>query len=155
MIVAYSKNRVIGKNGQLPWQGKLPADMRHFKTLSTGKTVIMGRRTYESIGRALPGRQNIVVSRSNFSAHDVTIVHSLSEAYDAAEADIAIIGGGQIYAEALKDTDTIFATEIDTEVDGDTFFPQLDEEWQEQARESFSADEKNAYPYSFVTYVRR
>ena len=154
MIVAYDKNRVIGNKGSLPWQGKMPADMRHFKELSTGKTVIMGRKTYESIGRSLPNRQNIVVSHGNFSAPDVTVVDNLEDAYKIAEHDIAIIGGGQVYVAALSDADVIYATEINTEMDGDTFFPGLDDKWQETSRESFPADEENVYPYSFVTYER-
>lgn len=155
MIVAYSKNRVIGSKGGIPWQGKMPADMRHFKELSMGKTVIMGRKTYESIGRPLPNRQNIVISRDNFSAPGVTTVHSLEAAYAAAEADdVAIIGGGQIYAAALNDAHIIYATEIDAYVDGDVLFPELGGNWKERSRETFSADEKNAYAYSFVTYAR-
>lgn len=157
MVVAYSKNRVIGKNGKIPWQGQMPHDSRHFVELSVGKSNIMGRKTYESIGRPLPNRQNIVVSREPFEAPaGVVVVHSLKDAYKAADtADIVIIGGGQIYTASLNDADVIYATEIDAEFDGDAFFPELDENWHEVSREDFTADDKNKYPYSFVTYTRK
>nr|AIA11802.1 Dihydrofolate reductase [uncultured bacterium] len=155
MIVAYSKNHVIGRGGKMPWQGEMPGDAQHFRELSTGKTIIMGRKTYESIGHALPNRQNIVVSLEPFNAPDALVVHSLADAYGAAENEIAIIGGGQIYAAALEDADIVYATEINAEFeDGDTFFPVLSAEWQETAREDHKADEKNRYDYSFITYKK-
>src|SRR5688572_27181318 len=97
MIVAYSKNRVIGSNGKLPWEGKMPADMRYFRAMTLGKTVIMGRTTFESIGRALPKRQNIVLSRTPFEAPGITVVDSLEDAYALATSEIMVIGGGQVY----------------------------------------------------------
>lgn len=156
MIVAYSKNHVIGNKGQIPWQGKMKDDSQHFVDLSRGKTNIMGRKTYESIGHALPDRQNIVVSREAFEAPDALVVHSLEDAYKNAETDdIAIIGGGQIYAAALKDTDIVYATEIDVEVEGDATFPKLGDEWEEAERRDLKADERNIYDYSFITYRRK
>ena len=156
MVVAYSKNRVIGNKGEIPWQGKMPNDVRHFRELSANNTNIMGRKTYESIGHALPNRQNIVVSREAFDAPDALVVHSLEDAYKNAETkDIAIIGGGQIFASALKDTDIIYATEVDTTAEGDAFFPELGDEWEEIERQDFKADENNKYNYSFITYRRK
>jgi len=155
IIVAYDKNRVIGNSNGLPWMGKLPADMRHFKELTTGKTVIMGRKTYESIGRALPNRQNIVVSRGDFEAPGITVVHGLPDAYALATGEVMIIGGGQIYLETLDDVDTIYATEIATEAVGDVYFPQLPADWVETYRENHAADEKNAYDYAFVTFTKQ
>ncbi len=154
MIVAYSKNRVIGNNGTLPWAGKMPADLRYFRAMTLGKTIIMGRTTYESIGRALPKRQNIVLSRTPFDAPGITVVDSLQDAYALAKDEICIIGGGQVYRLALNTADIIYATEIDVEIDGDTTFPELGPEWQETHREDHQADGGNSYPYSFITFSK-
>ncbi|NTW61741.1 dihydrofolate reductase [Candidatus Saccharibacteria bacterium] len=156
MIVAYGSNRVIGSNGVLPWQGKMAADMKRFKEITTGNVVIMGRKTFESIGRPLPNRQNIVISRSDFKSDGVTIVSSIDEAYREAEVgkDIFVIGGGQIYELALGSVDKILATEIDAEFDGDVVFPNIMDEWQVESRQDFRADDKNSYDYSFVVYRR-
>lgn len=154
MIVAYSKNRVIGNNGKLPWEGKMPADVRYFRAMTVGKTVIMGRNTYESIGRALPKRQNIVLSREPFQAPGITVVDNLEDAYKLAKNDISIIGGGQVYRAALNTANIVYATEIDIEAEGDTTFPDLGPEWVETRREDHPADEENAYPYSFITYTK-
>lgn len=159
MVVAYDRYRAIGKNGGRPWEGgKLKADMRHFRELTRGKSVIMGRRTFETDvgGHALPKRQNIVLSRDEFQApHDVLVAHSLKEAYSLALGDVVVIGGGQIYLEALRDVDIVYATEIDADIEGDAFFPVLShDEWKETTREKHSADDENIYDYSFVTYER-
>ncbi len=158
MVVAYDKHHAIGKGGERPWQGgKLRADMKRFRDLTRDKTIIMGRRTFETDigGHALPKRQNIVLSRDTFSAPDVITAHSLAEAYSLAAHDIVVIGGGQIYREALPDIDTIYATEIDGDIDGDAFFPELPHaEWKEISREKYTASEGNLYDYSFVTYER-
>lgn len=154
LIVAYSKNRVIGKNGHLPWEGKMPADMRYFRAMTLGKTIIMGRTTFESIGRALPKRQNIVLSRTPFEAPGITVVNNLEDAYALATDEIMVIGGGQVYREALDTADIIYATEIDVEAEGDVTFPALGPEWMETHREDHAADLENAYPYSFVTYTK-
>lgn len=154
LIVAYSKNRVIGNNGKLPWEGKMPADVRYFRAMTEGKTVIMGRTTYESIGRALPKRQNIVLSRTPFQATGITVVNNLEDAYALATNEIMVIGGGQVYREALSTADVVYATEIDVNVEGDVTFPELGPEWVETYREDHAADEANVYAYSFVTYTK-
>jgi dihydrofolate reductase len=155
IIVAYENNRVIGANGALPWQGQLPADMRHFCEQTTGNTVIMGRTTYESIGRPLPERQNIVISRmAGLAIPQVIVVGSLIAAFNAAEHEAFVIGGGQIYREALEQVDTIHATEIDANIAGDVTFPVLDSSWREVGRDQHANDDKNAFNYSYATYKK-
>lgn len=156
IVVAYDRHRGIGADNDLLWGRDLPADLAHFKTLTMGKSIVMGRKTFESIGRALPGRQNIVVSRGEYAApDDVLVVPTLEAAYDAADSDVAIIGGGQIYEHALKDVDIIYATEVDAEFPQATvFFPEISREiWHETSREKHEPDERNKYAYEFVTYV--
>jgi dihydrofolate reductase len=155
MIVAYSANRVIGSENSIPWQGKMPADMKHFKDLTVGKTVVMGRRTFESIGRPLPLRQNIVLSRQDVSLEDVKVVSSLTEAYEEANSEVCIIGGAEIYKMGLAHADIIYATEIHASIPGTVYFPELLDGWREVSREDHMADEKNVYDYSFVTYARQ
>jgi len=156
LIVAMDKNRTIGKQNQLPWH--LPADLRHFKTITMGKPIVMGRKTYDSIGKPLPGRRNIVISRQkNLVLEGCDVFSSLEAAIDAlrSEDEIMIIGGATIFTEALPLAQKMYLTLIDTEVDGDTFFPAWDEEtWREIANEVHEADEKNSYRYKFVTLVR-
>ena len=154
IVVAYDRLRGIGAENDLLWPS-MPADFRHFKDITTGATVIMGRKTYDSIGRALPNRQNIVVSRSELDINGVTVVGTLQEAYDASEHEIFVIGGGSIYAQALVDMDVVYATEIDGSFPKATvFFPVLGDEWHETTREHHDADEINAYAYDFVTYTK-
>lgn len=155
MIVAYSANRVIGSENSIPWQGKMPADMKHFKDLTVGKTVLMGRRTFESIGRPLPLRQNIVLSRQEVAFDDVKVVSSLAQAYEVSSGEVCIIGGAEIYSMGLADADIIYATEIHASIPGTVRFPELSDEWREVSREDHAADEKNAYDYSFVTYAKQ
>lgn len=155
IVVAYDNNRVIGGNNAIPWQGLMPADMRHFKDLTMSKSVVMGRKTYESIGRPLPYRQNIVVSRQDIEYDQVKVVHSLAHAYASAQSDVVVIGGAEIYNLALDDVDVIYATEIHTDSKGDVFFPALPPMWVETARENHTADEKNKFDYSFVTYTKQ
>jgi dihydrofolate reductase len=157
IVVAVAENDVIGRRNELPW--RLPADLRHFKALTLGKPVLMGRRTYQSIGRALPGRLNLVLSRScDFSPEDCTVVPNLDRAYEAAspEAEIMVIGGAQIYRQCLPFTSRIHLTLVHTRVeDGDTFFDGWrGTEWRESFRERHEADEKNSCAYSFVTLDR-
>ncbi len=157
IIVAYDRNRAIGANNTLPWAGKMKADMTRFRQLTTGNAIIMGRKTFESIGRALPGRQNIVLSSKDIDAADVQVVDNLDEAYAAVQpgAETYVIGGGQIYALAHDTVDEILATEIDTAIgDADAFFPVLGPEWREISREHHDADENNAYAFDFVSYRR-
>lgn len=156
IVVAMASNRVIGRDGGLPW--RLPADLRHFKAITMDYPIVMGRKTHDSIGRALPGRLNIVVSRDpNYTpASDCKLVDSLESAAQCARpaVEMMIIGGAGIYTDALADTQRIFLTEVHAEVHGDTFFPKLDGGWRETARERFSADVANEYDYSFVTLER-
>lgn len=154
-MVAYDLKRGIGANNDLLWQRDLPADLKHFKELTSGQTVIMGHKTYESIGRPLPNRQNIVVSRQDLAIEGILTVHALAEAYQLAEHEIFIIGGGSIYEQALADVDTIYATEVQAEFPQATvFFPSLPAGWQETSREQHEADERNKYAYEFVTFTK-
>lgn len=159
IIVAYSKNHVIGLGGDIPWMGKLPADLKHFKELTSGHAVIMGRKTFESIGRPLPNRHNIVISSQDITIDGVDVVDSLSAGYAAAKSDthVFIIGGGSVYTQALRDTevDLIYVTEIDEMFEGDTFFPELGDEWREIERSKHLKKENNQFDYSFVTLTRR
>lgn len=142
MIVAMSKNRVIGRDNQLPWH--LPADLKHFKAVTMGKPIVMGRKTFESIGRPLPGRPNIVLTRDRaWTAKDVSVFSSMEDALQnlGDHAEVMIIGGAQIYSALLSRADRLYLTEIDTLVDGgDAFFPDLDDaEWTEVSRETHPA----------------
>ncbi|EAR21337.1 dihydrofolate reductase [Nitrococcus mobilis Nb-231] len=152
-----AENRVIGRAHGLPW--RLPADMRHFVALTRGKPIVMGRRCHDTIGRALPGRHNIVLSRN--PAHRVPgcmLVHDLEAALAVAAgaSEIMIIGGEQIYRLFLARADRIYLTLVHGRVEGDAFFPHLDAaEWQESARQSRLADADNAYALTFLTLLRR
>ncbi len=156
IIAALSRNGVIGKDNQLPW--RLPADLKHFKAVTLGKPVIMGRKTFESIGKPLPGRANIVVSRDpQFRAAGIAVAHSLDDALAQVHAapEIMLIGGAQLYAQTLPRAQRLYLTLIGTDIDGDTHFPQYDPtEWREMAREDHAPNENNPYPYSFVVLER-
>ena len=156
IIVAVAENGAIGSGNRLPWH--LPDDLKRFKALSLGKPVVMGRRTFESIGRPLPGRTNIVISRQGGLAIDgVRVVHSLDEALAAAGSvpEVVVIGGAQIFRQVLPRTDTIHLTRVHARVAGDVFFPELDPaQWREAAVEHHAADERHQYAFSFVTLQR-
>ncbi len=155
LIVAVSTNNVIGKNNQLIWH--LPADLKHFKQLTTGHTVFMGRKTYDSIGKPLPNRRNVVISRSVDKITGCEVATSLEEALQLTqqENEVFVIGGAEIYRKALPLAHRIYLTQIHQDFDGDTFFPSIDfQSWQETSREDFSPDEKNAFSYSFITLNR-
>ena len=155
LIVAYDDNRGIGVRGDLPWGRELPADLRHFRALTLGRTVIMGRTTFESVG-VLPDRENIVVTHRPLECSDVIAVDNLQAAYERAQYESVVIGGASIYEQALKDVDLIYATEVHADVsDVDTFFPELDGSWQEATREPHIADERNKYDFDFVTFQRQ
>lgn len=157
IIVAYDRNRAIGAHNTLPWMGKMKTDMRRVRDLTTGNAIIMGRNTFESIGRPLPNRQNIVVSTTGVDVPGILSVASLDEAYNAVEAGkhAYIFGGGKLYESAVDTVDEIIATEIDTVIDGgDAFFPQLGDNWRESSREHFDADDDNAFSFDFVLYTR-
>lgn len=155
MIVAYGKNREIGTRGDLPWGRSLPADLANFKRLTTGSTIIMGRKTFESVGsRPLPNRENIVLSRTPTGVKGVLTALDLPSAYALARYPVFIIGGATVYEAALKDVDTVYATEVDaTFNDADTFFPALGPEWQEVARTHHPADETNHHPFDLIKLV--
>jgi dihydrofolate reductase len=156
IIVAVAQNGVIGADNGLPW--RLPDDLKRFKALSLGKPIVMGRRTFDSIGRPLPGRTNIVVSRQPGLAIDgVSVARSLDDALVVAGAapEIVVIGGAEIFRQALPRTDTIHLTRVHARVDGDVFFPELDPaKWREAAVEHHAADERHLYAFSFVTLQR-
>lgn len=160
LIAALAQNRVVGINNQLPWH--LPEDLKYFRRTTTGKTVIMGRKTYDSIGRPLPNRSNIVVSRNPAcKIEHVQVVSSLPAALELAENislvngvdEIMVIGGATLYEAALPVADRLYLTLVHAEVEGDAYFPAVDfSAWREVAREDFAASEHNPYPYSFVVY---
>lgn len=156
LIVALDRNHAIGRNGEMPWH--LPEDLKRFKTLTLGKPVLMGRKTAIAIGRALPGRKNLVMTRGDAVPFDgQRVVRSLDEAIGiAGERELAIIGGGEIFTLALPRATCMHLTWIDAAVDGaDAFFPAFDEsEWRETFRESHAADAKHAHGFAFVDYVR-
>ncbi len=155
-IVAASDNDVIGRGNALPWH--LPADLAHFKRLTLGKPILMGRRTFESIGRALPGRRNLVLSRRSVDAVGIETVNSLDQACElvAQAAELMIIGGAGLYHLAMPRLSALHLTRVHCTVEGDTFLPRLNpEEWHELAREHRAADERNAYAMTFLTLERR
>ncbi|PKM22932.1 MAG: dihydrofolate reductase [Gammaproteobacteria bacterium HGW-Gammaproteobacteria-14] len=163
MIVARAANGCIGRNNKLPWY--LPEDLKYFKKVTFGKPIIMGRKTWESLKGPLPGRTNIVISRqTDYPAEGVKVVQSLQQAIALAESialiddidEVVVIGGAEIYAEALPRADILYLTEVHANVDGDAFFPPYNnEDWQEVGREDFPAAGPNPYDYSFVIYQRK
>lgn len=160
IIVAYDTNRAIGRGGDLPWGRSLPADLAHFKRLTRGGDVIMGRKTFESIGRRpLPERENIVISSRPTGIKGVLTAVNLESALALSRYPTFIIGGAQVYGDALgvPEINTIYATEVDATFSGtDTFFPELDMTvWEETDRVHRPADDDNAYAFDFVTYRRK
>jgi dihydrofolate reductase len=158
LIVATDKQGVIGKDNVIPWN--MPADMAHFKQTTLGHPIIMGRKTFESIGRPLPGRQNIVVSRqSDFSPLGVQVAHSLDQAIALAVVshvkEIFIIGGQSIYEEALAKASKIYLTLIHADVKGDRYFKYEPSEWQEVSRQHHKADVDNPFSYDFIVLERQ
>lgn len=162
VMVAAAENGVIGSNNALPWH--LPEDLRYFKRVTLGKPVVMGRKTFESIGRPLPGRTNIVITRNpDFHAEGVKVVASLDEALDLAgdialidgALELVVIGGAEIYGLAIPRADRLYITEVHAEVSGDTHLPQINwTEWREVSRERHPGVAPNPYDYSFVVYDR-
>lgn len=157
LVVAAGENNEIGKDGRMPWH--LPADLKHFKALTLGKPVIMGRRTYEAIGKPLPQRRNIVVTRNpEFQAPGCERAASFVDALVIAAGvpEIMVIGGAEIYREALPRAQRIYFTRVHARFDADIFFPRFDpEDWKETERQDFTADECSRYAYSFITLKRR
>ncbi len=157
LVVAMARNRVIGRDNALPW--RLPADLAHFKKVTMGRPVVMGRRTYESIGKPLPGRLNLVVTRKHdYRAPGCTVVPSLDAAWQAAgEADeVCVIGGTSLFREALPVASVIHLTEVEADVEGDTYFPDFDRgEWTETEIARHAADERHAYPLRILRLDRK
>lgn len=156
IIVAVADNNVIGLNGKMPWH--LPAELQYFKRITMGKPIIMGRKTFDSIGRALPGRQNIVVTHNRDWLHpDVNVAHSLEDAIQlVGDSEAFIIGGAALYAASLKFANQIYLTKIDAALEGDTFFSLLpDDMWRVVSTEHRAADEKNSYAVDFTVLAKR
>jgi len=157
IIVAADEQGGIGRDGGLPWH--LPEDLKRFKALTMGKPIVMGRKTWDSIGRPLPGRRSLVVSRrQDFAPVGVEVFDSLEAALAAASSqpETCVIGGAQVYAQALPHADVIHLTRVHTSAGADTFFPALDAaQWEEIAHEDRPADERHAWPCSFITLRRR
>ncbi|HBK70416.1 MAG TPA: diacylglycerol kinase [Flavobacteriaceae bacterium] len=156
IIAAIGKNRELGKDNDLIWH--LPNDLKRFKKVTSGHDVIMGRKTFESLGRPLPNRTNIIITRNkNYKAEGCIVVNSLEAALNTAtDANPYILGGGNIYSQAIKIADVLDLTLVDAELEADVFFPEIDTEiWKETSREDFKADEKHEYNYSFVTFKRK
>jgi dihydrofolate reductase len=163
LICAVARNRVIGRDNQLLW--RLKSDLRHFRDLTTGKPVIMGRKTHESIGRPLPNRDNIVVTRDKaFAVDGIFVVHALDEAFRAAGDcakkrgvdEIMVAGGGDIYAQTIGRADALYLTEVELEPEGDAWFPLVDRAvWKEISRKTHPKGPDDEAAFSFVDYVRR
>lgn len=158
-IVAVAKGGVIGKDNDIPWY--LPADLKYFKRTTLDHHIIMGRKCYQSIGKPLPKRTNIILTRNPFYiVSNCLVAHSLEEALSLAkengEKEAFIIGGGEIYKKAIPYLDKIYITDVDLDVEGDIFFPEINwENWEQIACEKHKPDEKNAYAYSFMVFERK
>jgi dihydrofolate reductase len=164
LIAAVSENNVIGHKGRLPWH--LPDDLQRFRKLTGGKTVIMGRKTYESLGQPLPNRRNIIVTRQEgYRAEGCEVVHSLEEALRKASApspqtpgmeEVFVIGGAELYRQALALAHRLYLTRVHAQVEGEVFFPEVDWlQWREVAREGHPADRRHPYPFTFLEYERQ
>ena len=157
IIAAMARNRVIGRDNRLPW--RLPADLQHFKRITMGKPMIMGRKTWESLPGLLPGRRHIVVTRDlNYRAEGAEVAHSLEQAMSQAGdvEEIMLVGGANLYAQAMALAGRLYLTEIDADVEGDAWFPELDPaRWREVSREAHSEDEQTPYSYAFTVLERR
>lgn len=158
LIVATAHNNIIGKGNTMPWH--LPADLAYFKKMTLGKPVIMGRKTFESIGGPLPNRRNIIITRDpHYQAEGVDIVDSIDKALAVAKGveEVMVIGGGTIYRHCIEQADRLYVTHIDAQIDGDTYFPDYDTQidWQQVHCDTYLADDKNAYDMKFCTYQRQ
>ncbi len=163
LIVAMDANRVIGRNNQLPWY--LPNDLKYFKTVTMGKPIIMGRKTFQSIGKPLPGRANIVVSRNpEFTAEGISVVNDIDDAvklgsdiaFGDGVSEVMVIGGAQLYQAVLPRAGRLYLTRVHASVEGDAWFPALDwAQWVEVAREDHEAEGRNPYDYSFLVFDRK
>ena len=155
IVVAIASNYAIGKNNQLLWH--LPKHLKHFKDITAGGTVIMGRKTFDSVGKPLPKRRNIIITRQTIEIEGCEVVNSLEAAIALCkdEQEVFIVGGAEIYRQAMHVTNKIYLTIVHHSFDADTFFPEIDyKDWKETEREDYQTDEKHAFPYSFITLVR-
>jgi len=153
IIVATSKNRVIGDSNSLIWH--LPADLKRFKELTTGNPIVMGRKTYESIGRPLPNRRNIIITRDvKYDVEGCEVVNSLEEALMICNNNCFIIGGGEIYNQSMEIADQIYLTLVHEDFEGDTTFPEIGSEWKMVTSQDFEPDENNKHKYSFIEYIK-
>lgn len=155
LVAALGKNRAIGLDGRMPWH--LPAELRHFKHTTMGKALVMGRKTWQAIGRPLPGRQNIVVSRNpDFAAHGVEVANSLGNALQMANSrEVMVIGGGQLYELAMPWAARMILTLVDIEPEADTWFPEWDEaQWERVGEQRYEADEQNPLAYCVIELKR-
>ncbi len=155
IIAAIGKNNELGKGNTLLWH--MPADMKHFRETTSGHPVIMGRKTFESIGRPLPNRRNIVITRDiNYKAEGVEVMHSLEETIKQAQSEneVFVIGGAEIYKQAMPFANKLYLTKVDSEAEADAFFPTIGPEWQEKSKDVHSADEKNPHAYTFLVYEK-
>jgi len=154
LVCAMANNRVIGKDNKMPWH--LPADLKHFKAVTMDKPIVMGRKTYESIGRPLPGRQNVIISRnSEYQVDGCDVVDSIDSALQLLSSDdeVMIIGGGFLYSQMIELADKLYLTFIDLDVAGDIYFPEYEHlNLQEESRESHLSDEENPHNYHFVNF---
>jgi dihydrofolate reductase len=158
LMLAMDKNRLIGKDNQLPWH--LPADLRYFKNVTMGHPIVMGRKTFESIGRVLPGRENIVLTRdADFHAEGITILHSIEDVKrlsSSIDQEIFVIGGAEIFKEILPVTDRLYITDIHHAFEGDTYFPEIDEaKWTTLSVTPGTVDDKNLYQHDFIVLERK
>ena len=159
LIVAASANNVIGKNGKLPWN--LPNDMRFFKNTTWAMPIIMGRKTYEDVNKPLPGRINVVITRNkDWKAEDTITASDVQDAIQKASTancnEVFIIGGGEVFKQSMELADRIYLTRVHTTIDGDAFFPVIDDtKWDLVFNEDFPADEKHAFAYSFQTWEKK
>lgn len=158
-LVAMDRNRLIGKDNDLPW--RLPADLKYFKEVTMGHKIVMGRKTYESIGRPLPGRENIVLSTNpEYEAEGCTVFHSMEDflhfANEHKDEELFVIGGAVIFSRLFEKADRLYITEIDEEFDGDTYFPLFNKnEWNILSEKEGTMDEKNIYPHRYLVYERK
>ncbi len=158
LIVAASENNVIGRDGGLPWD--LPDDLQFFKDKTSGHPIIMGRKNYESIGRSLPGRTNIIITRqADYEAEGCTIVLSLDDALNISKEveddEIFIIGGGEIYRQSIEIADRIYLTRVHAKIEGDVYFPELGDEWEEVSSVKHEADERHEYAFTFKVFKKK
>ena len=157
IIVAMDRNRVIGRGGALPWH--ISSDLKNFKKITMGKPILMGRKTHDSIGKPLPGRENIILTNNKkYSAEGCTVKNTLDEVYSYCEKqlELVVMGGAILYSQTLDKADKLYITKVNASVNGDTFFPEYkSSQWREISRESFNADENNEFDYSFTVLERK